>query len=261
MKLSQLQDAFQAYLTKGEKTAISPIITDKKGFGAQRGLKVYYDAYRLRLCEILKLDFPKTYAMMGDENFEPAFASYLDQYPSHHFSVRYFGQHFSEFLRNTAPYKEYPVLAEMAEFEWAVAFTIDSSDGPIATAEDFNAISPEHWPDLCFTIHPSVTHRFFNYDTPQMWQLIENEEPLREPIKQQDPVLWLFWRKEQRSFFRSCNIAQQTLFLGMIQQQPFGELCENLLSILPEDEIAAFAAGTLYQWVQDEMISSISIAN
>jgi len=259
MKLSHLQDAFQTYLLKGEKAAIRPIITDEKRFGADRGLKVYYDAYRIRLCEILKLDFPKTYAMMGDEHFEPAFATYLDQFPSQHFSVRYFGQHFSEFLRNTAPYNDFPVLAEMAEFEWSVAFTIDASDGPVVNTEAFAQVSPENWPNLCFSLHPAVTHRFFHYDTPQLWQLIENEEELRAPVKQPNPVCWLFWRKDQRSFFRSCNSAQQTMLEGIISLQPFGELCENLLSLLPENEVAAFVAQNLYQMVQDGMISNITI--
>lgn len=261
MKLSDLQDAFQSYLIEGKQTAISPVIENNKRFNAERGLKVYFDGYRLRLLEILKLDFPKTYAMMGDDHFDPAFIAYLDKHPSQHFSVRYFGQYFSEFLKTTSPYNEFPVLAEMAEFEWSVAFTIDAPDAPIATVQQFSQIAPEKWPDLLFTLHPAVQHRHFEYDTPQLWQLIDGEEELRAPVKLPAKLCWLFWRKGQKSYFRSCNLAQEKMLQGIIAQQEFGELCEELLPILPENEIAAFAAQTLYQWVNDGMISSIKTAD
>ncbi|MCS5711182.1 HvfC/BufC family peptide modification chaperone [Candidatus Berkiella aquae] len=259
MKLSYLQESFQQYLMHGDESLMLPSIAKDDTFSAQRRLKVYFDAYRLRLCEILQLDFPKTYILMGDEHFSEAFIQYLNKHPSQHFSVRYFGQYFSNFLRHTAPYSQYPALAEMADFEWAIAFTIDAEDASIAKTEDFTSISPENWPDLVFNIHPAVVSQYFHFDTPLLWQVIENEEPMRAPIKQLSPVRWLFWRKGIKSYFKSCNAAQDKMFQGVLAKLPFGELCENLLSFLPENEIAAFAAQTLYQWVQDEMISSIEL--
>lgn len=260
MKLSNLQDVFQQYLIQGEQAAIKPMITDLNRFNAERGLKVYYDAYRIRLCEILKLDFPKTYYLMGDDNFDPAFDEYLKQFPSQHFSVRYFGQHFVAFLRNTEPYKNFPPLAEMAEFEWSVSFTIDAEDAPIVDVAAFQAIPPEQWPDLTFTLHPSVTSCQFSFNTPQLWQLIDNEEAINPPEKQASPIRWIFWRKGIKSYFRSCNIAQDKMLQGVQQGQSFGDLCESLLPMLPENEIPGFVAQTLYQWVQDQMITSIALS-
>ncbi len=256
MNLINLQDVFQQYLMQGEQTAIKPMIADDKRFSADRRLKVYYDGYRIRLCEILKLDFPKTYYLMGDEHFDEAFDLYLKKHPSQHFSVRYFGQHFVNFLRNVAPYKDYPALAEMAEFEWSVSFTIDAVDAPIVNVAAFQAISPEDWPDLTFSLHPSVTSCQFAFNTPQLWQLIDNEEEIGPPEKQSSSVRWIFWRKGIKSYFRSCNNAQDKMLQGVLQRQSFGDLCESLLPMLPENEIPGFVAQTLYQWVQDEMISS-----
>lgn len=259
MKLNNLQSIFQNYLMYADEASILPMVAKDSHFSAERRLKVYFDAYRIRLCEILQLDFPKTYILLGDEHFEQAFIHYLDKHPSQHFSVRYFGQHFSEFLRITAPFSDYPAIAEMAAFEWAVAFTIDAIDASIAKTEDFTAVSPELWPELVFSLHPAVTSLVFHYDTPLLWQVIENEEEMRAPIKQASPVRWLFWRKGLKSYFKSCNTAQDKMWQGILGKLPFGDLCENLLPILPENEIAPFAAQTLYQWVQDEMISSIHL--
>lgn len=259
MKLESLQEVFQQYLMQGEETAVKPMIDDKKRFNAHRGLKVYYDAYRIRLNEILKLDFPKTYYLMGDDNFDPAFEEYLKQFPSQHFSVRYFGQHFVTFLRNTAPYKDFPPLAEIAEFEWSVSYTIDASDAPIVNVAAFQALNPADWPNLTFTLHPSVTSCVFSYNMPHLWQLIDKEEAISPPEKHQAPVRWLFWRKGLKSYFKSCNEAQNAMFQGVLAGQSFGDLCENLLPLMVENEIPGFVAQTLYQWVQDEMISEITI--
>lgn len=261
MKLNDLQDVFQQYLMQGEDLAVKPMIENNKRFNAERGLKVYYDAYRIRLCEILKLDFPKTYYLMGDDNFDPAFDAYLKQFPSCHFSVRYFGQHFAAFLSNEAPYKDFPPLAEMAEFEWSISFTIDAPDAEVVDVAAFQAVSPTDWPDLVFTLHPCVTSCLFHFNTPQLWQQIDNEEAINPPEKQSLPVRWLFWRKGIKSYFRSCNSAQDMMLQGILKQQSFGDICESLLPILPENEIPGFVAQTLYQWVQDGMVSSITVQN
>jgi len=259
MKLSNLQNIFQQYLTQGDQATVKPMIADHNRFNAERGLKVYFDAYRIRLCEILKLDFPKTHTMMGDDHFDEAFVLYLQKYPSKHFSVRYFGQHFAHFLRCEAPYSDYPALAEMAEFEWSVSFTIDASDGPIVDVAAFQVFKPTDWPDLLFTLHPSVTHCLFSFNTPHIWQLIDKEEDPSTPEKQPATLRWLFWRKGMKSYFRSCNSAQDTMLQGVLNGQSFGDLCESLLTLLPENEIPGFVAQTLYQWVQDEMISAICV--
>jgi hypothetical protein len=259
MNLKQLQDTFQDYILAGTQDRILPEIANGSGLSTERRLQIYYDGYRIRLREILQLDFPKTHTLLGDEHFYEAFDEYLKKNPSHHFSVRYFGQHFTNFLANTAPYQAYPALAEMANFEWKIASTIDAEDANIATIESFAKIAPTDWPNLVFTLHPSVTHALFAFDTPKIWQLIENEEPMRAPIAADSPVCWLFWRKSMRSYFKSCSKAEEKMFQALQNNACFGDICESLLHLLPESEVPAFAAQTLYQWVQDEMISSIHV--
>lgn len=255
--LSHLQAYFQEYLMHGTLNTILPQVAPDERFSAEKRLKVYFDAYRIRLMEILKLDFPKTHTLLGDENFENAFHAYLDKYPSTHFSVRYFGQHFSQFLATTAPFQDYPIFSEMAQFEWAVAYTIDANDGPLVDTQALSTLSGEQWQTLCFNFHPSVTSCIFAWDTPQLWQHIDREAPPRGPVHQGSPVRWLFWRKGQRSLFQSCTAAEDKMFQSIQQKDNFAQICENLLDIVPEEEIPLMCAQTLFKWINEEMISSI----
>lgn len=257
MLLKDLQDAFQHYLMRSDITPMLSQVMPDERFSAENRLKVYHDAYRIRLLEILQIDYPKTHTLMGDQDFELAFLKYLEQYPSHHFSVRYFGQHFKDFLAKNKPFSQFPVFAEMAKFEWLIAYTFDSLDGPTIQKDALMAFPPEQWPDLGFTLHPSVTSGYFEWDTPQLWQAIEAGESERAPVKQPQAIRWLFWRKGLKTYFQSCNLAEDAMFEALQQGHLFGEICESLLDILPEEEIPQVAAQTLFKWVTEGMISSL----
>lgn len=256
LSLKELQHHFQRYLMTSSCEIIYPEIAEDTVFSAADRLQVYHDSYRIRLEEILKLDFPKTHLLLGDDDFRHAFMHYLSQFPSHHFSVRYFGQYFKDFLAVTKQYQEFPILAEMAQFEWAIAFTLDAANAPIITTETLRKITPEKWPDLRFSLHPSVNSHIFNWDAPQLWQEMDEEQAPRAPIKQAKPIRWIFWRQGIKSYFQSCTPLEAKMFEALVQDAPFAELCENLLDEeIPEENIAAVAAQTLAKWVNSEMVS------
>ncbi|MFI4938710.1 MAG: putative DNA-binding domain-containing protein [Candidatus Berkiellales bacterium] len=257
LTLKDLQSEFLDYILHSKTTTLLPQIAPDERFSATKRLNVYHKGYRLRLLEILSLDFSKTHSLMGDEQFEKAFFQYLEHHPSHHFSVRYFGQHFQSFLENTSPFKDIPVFAEMAKFEWSVAYTFDAADGPILTLDEIKSLPAERWGTIRFILHPSVISHYFKWDIPQIWLLMDNDEPPRPPMKQAYPIRWLFWRKGLRNLFQSCSIAEDKLFQSLVKGDDFAEMCENLIDLLPEDEIPQIVAGTLMKWISEEMISEI----
>lgn len=254
VNLALLQSQFQNYLLHAEPAFTHWVALDKQ-FSAEKRLNVYYQAYRLRLLEILKLDYPKAYQLLGPERFEQAFMDYLQQYPSQHFSVRYFGQHFSEFLSNP-PFDTTPYLAEMAKFEWAIIFTTDALDAPVMHKKDLH-ITPQDWAYLRLTFHPSLTSHYFAWNTPQLWQALECEQTC-QPASQ-TPVRWLFWRKEMKSYFQSCTHHEDILFQALAKGENFSTACEQLLDHLPAEQIAQFSAQTLLKWLNEQMFCAFSI--
>ena len=123
-RLRRLQEDFQLHvLVPGERTETQTAtkmetqVVSTAGAPAAERLDIYVAAYRLRLLEALATDFSGLHTLTGDEQFDQLGRAYIDACPSHHFSLRWYGHGVAEFLQRTPPYAEYPVLAEMAEFE------------------------------------------------------------------------------------------------------------------------------------------------
>ena len=209
--LHEIESNFQHFLMTGEEKPIAQsIISDHLARDIR--LKIYFDAYRLRLLDILQKDFPKTFTLMGEEVFEQAFMAYLEKHPSSHFSVRYFGQYFFAFLKEASPYKTTPLLSEMADFENAIMDTLDAANASLIDMTELAEISPDHWGSLTFLFHPSLTLKQYHFDTPLIWKEIDAESPGRPPKKLETPQSWILWRKGLRSLFVSLSPAQQILF-------------------------------------------------
>jgi len=256
-KLFTMLDSFQDYLISGNNENILPsIVADH--ISAPNHLKIYFDAYRLRLLDILQIDFPKTLVLMGEEQFETAFHQYLKQHPSTHFSVRYFGRHFPSFLRKTKPFSEYPAISEMAQFEWSLMSTLDAADAPIISLDDLSGLPQEQWANLSLTFHSSLTTIICQWNTPELWKIIDGEEAPTPPTKNKKPTTWLMWRYQLRSLFQSLTTEQEALFNGFYSGLNFSEVIENLCHYMDEKEIPTFALQNMQLWIESGMISEFS---
>lgn len=258
--LLALQNGFQDFLLTGNSAEINALIVADH-LPKEKRLKIYFDAYRIRLKEILSQDYPKTVTLLGDTLFDRAFEIYLNTYPSTHFSVRYFGQHFSRFLKESSPFNEEPIYAEMAFFEWTLMGTLDAQDAPIAKIEQLQNFSPEDWSYFKITFHPSVTLVACEWDTPLLWKAIDQEEPPRSAIKLTQPQHWVVWRNELRNLYQSLSAAQTQLFVLFSEGLCFSEILEKLSEIMPVDDVPQFAVSHLQFWIQQRMVSRIITTN
>lgn len=256
-KLIDIQNGFQHYLLTGEIKDVLPAIVEDH-LPREKRLKIYFDAYWLRLLDITQQDYSKTLVLLGEEKFEQAFLAYLKAYPSKHFSARYFGQYFSQFLKDCSPYSDYPMLSEMANFEWSLMSTLDAADAPLISQAELNTLPENAWSSLKLSFHPSVILRKYQWDTPFLWKSIEANEPQRQPILLEEPQDWLIWRKGLRSLYHSISPTQALLFKSMNQGLCFHECLEKLNEIMEEAEIPAFAISNLQFWIHSEMVSGMS---
>jgi len=134
-RLPALQEDFQSYLLSLSGAMEQEIVSDT--LDARMRLQIYADAYRLRLIEALETDFVALRAALGPEEFDRLGRAYIDANPSDHYSVRYFGRNLGRFLAQTDPYREQPVLADIARFEWA-GRGCDSPCIPLSSVSIFN---------------------------------------------------------------------------------------------------------------------------
>lgn len=254
--LQRTQTAFQNYLLQGNSPIVADVVGDER-VDAHGRLGIYADAYRLRLIEALEGDFVALKAYVGPERFEEIARVYIEAHPSEHFSLRYYGRHMARFLTGTAPYKNEPLLAELATFDWALTDSFDAADSPVATISDMAQIAPNNWPQLVFVPHASVQRLNLEWNAPLIWKAADKEEPLPLPEKAPYSVGWVMWRQELQIYFRSLSVDEAFALDALVRGESFGAICEGLTEWIDAQNIAVHAAGLLKQWLSDGLIREI----
>lgn len=259
-RLSALQAQFQSYLLGGDR-AIEALTVGSGRLPARDRLAVYADAYRLRLLEVLVEDFPGLKGMMGDAAFERLGAAYIDACPSDHPSVRWFGRRLAGFLRDGGSYREQPVLAEMAAFEWTQGEVMDAADSPGLGVDALGEIPPQAWARMGITFQSALRQLDLGWNVPQLWQAVHDESDTPPaPERCDPPVFWLLWRKGLEVHWRSLDDDERYAIDAARDGRAFGDICEGLLARSHDDQVPLRAAGYLKRWITDELVAGIHTA-
>lgn len=247
---------FQSFILQNDEAIKQDIEAPNQEFLEAR-IDVYYQGYSLRLLETMGRAFPAVQKLAGEELFEKLAREYIAHYPSNHFSIRFFGRHFSKFLAMHA--EAQPAWVEMADFEWALGKVIDAADAPQLRFEDLVELTPEAWSELTLTVHPSVEILQLSYPVPALWQAVQQD--IEHPVVelQEQPLAWLVWRFNLRSHFCSANAEQLAMFKAIQAGKPFSEVCAGLCEYLSEDQVVNFAAQTLRQWIAEGVFSEFKV--
>lgn len=256
--LAGLESALAAHILHADPAIATEVVGTARAPAAVR-LGIYRDAYVLRIIEALDTDFPGLHALAGDDEWLTLTRAYIAAYPSMHFSLRMFGQHLATFLREAAPWQEHPVLAEMAEFEWAIAYAFDAADSSPVGIEDVAHIPPESWADMRLGFHASVTRIDLAWNVPAIWNAVKADGTPPSPDRAGVPVAWLVWRKRLHSYFRSLDLDEARALDGARAGRSFAEICEGLCDSMCADATPAHAAGLLKRWIEDEIVTGIRV--
>jgi hypothetical protein len=219
-----------------------------RGADAAHRLRIYADAYRLRLVDILGNDFPATRDALGEAGFAEFAERYLQAHPSTQPSVRHVGSAFADWLATQA---DAPTsLHELARFEWLQAAAFDAPDAPTLGIDDVTTLAAEAWPGLRLRLHPAA-------------RLLDTE---RLAVVDGDPALsanddharWLLWRDAEGDVhWRRLESDEADALHASANGSDFGELCERL-SAHHGDDGALRAASLLKRWLADGLFAADS---
>jgi len=254
--LMNLQNKFQAYLMLSDCCIKDEIVGTGK-VPVEVRLEIYGNAYRSRLVEALASNYPMLQIYLGDEQFEELGHAYMNANPSIFRSIRWFGDQFENFLNQHSDCQSYPYLAELAKLEWTMTLTFDATDHCLITMEDISNLSPEAWTDMRLIAHPSAHLIEFSWNVVQIWQDLSQEKIPVDPIQNEIPISWVFWRKDLVNQY--CSLPQDESFAmnAMLKGMTFGEICEGLCQWVNEDEAAMRAASLLKGWIVSGLISEV----
>jgi hypothetical protein len=214
-------------------------------------IRVYSDAYYLRLRDVLREDFPKVTALLGDR-FDEVVADYLETFPSEQPSVRHLGRALAEFLQSREDIPE--CLADLAELEWARVEVFDAPDAECATIDELATVPPDAWPALRFSTIPAIQTLRVQYPAHQLWS---DSQSLEVPAAE---TTLRIWRKNDFLVLHAPMDERESAALHkLILGETFAAICETFAD-LPEMDAAREATALLARWIEDGIIARIGEA-
>lgn len=212
-------------------------------------IRVYSDAYYLRLRDVLREDFPKLAALLGAEHFDEVVAGYLKEFPSEQPSVRHLGRALTRFLRRREDMPK--CLADLAELEWARVEVFDAPDAECATIAELATIPADAWPVLRFSTIPATRSWRAQYPVHLLWS---GSEFLEVAVAE---TFIRVWRNRDFLVLHAPMDDRESAALHkMILGEPFAAICETFAD-LPEIDAARETTALLARWLADGIIARI----
>jgi hypothetical protein len=215
-------------------------------------IRVYSDAYYLRLRDVLREDFPRVAALLGAEQFDEVVRDYLEAFPSQQPSVRHLGLALARFLRSRKVIPK--CLADLAELEWARVEVFDAPDAGCASINDLASVPADAWPALRFSTIPAIQTVRAHYPVHQLWSGSKSLD-----ISAADTSLRVWRKNDFQVFHAPMDERESAALYRMISGEPFAAICETFAD-LPEMEAAREATALLARWLEDGIIGGIEEA-
>ena len=131
------------------------------------------------------------------------------------------------------------------------------SSNSLSAIEVTAAVDPAAWGSLKFKFHPSLRRLDFSWNTTAVWKAMSADETPPRPERSTAPVLWLLWRQNLQNYFRSMGSVESAALQSALCGRSFGEICEDLSALLPDEEIPAAAAGLLGTWADSGILVGV----
>lgn len=251
MHLRALQQDLQAYLFEPGTAPVPGGIVGAGRDDQRRRLDIYADAYRLRLMDVLRGDYPAVAAVLGPAAFEGLSLDYIRHYPSESASLRWFGRHVDEAIRS-GDHPHRIALAELARFEWLQAEVFDAPDDTRLAAADLERVPAADWPGLVFRLHAAVRCLRLSHGAPQAWSAAMADHPT---VPRSEPGDWLLWRADLDVHWRSLEPDEAWAIRGLFKGIAFEQLCTGLSDWHGTADAPAAAVAFLQRWLADGLLA------
>jgi hypothetical protein len=142
--LAELQAWLVCAITAETPLDPSGIVRPSASLIPSARLHIYRYAYRARLIECLRDDYPVLASSLGDAAFETLCHSYIAEHPSRSASLNDFGRDLPNLCAASAPLEARTFYRELAALEWALVEVTHAPLGSLAL-EALAGVPPEAW--------------------------------------------------------------------------------------------------------------------
>lgn len=249
--------AFALAITATDEPAESAALFRATPQGGPPRLSIYRHAFRARLSAALRENYPVLHRVLGDEAFDEVALGFIAAHPSHHPSIRWFGNALPGHLQTLADAGElpHPALPDLARMEWALGTAFDAADAAPLSVEQLLAVAPEAWPELRFSAHPSLRLIALDWAIEPLWRALSDNPEAKTAAPEAQSHHLLVWRQHDQTQWRSVEPFEATLLQAALAGESFAELCERAAATQGE-QAAATVAGHLRVWVETGLLTS-----
>lgn len=218
-------------------------------------LGIYQTAYRARLAESLKLNFPILRLIVGDECFDTLAQGFIAARPSRRRSIRWFGEELEAFAAENPDRLPHPSLLDLIKLEWATCLAFDAADEPILTREKLAAVPPDRWHQISFAPHPSVRVLAMAWRVEPAFEALCSDESAETDVPEPGRHSTLVWRLGLGPRWRVLDENEAAVIEAAVAGRTFAELCD-FVAITHGANVAAHRVATyLQQWVSDGILA------
>ena len=227
---------------------LSFMIRGDDRLAAEDRLDIYASMYFYRLRDCLAEDFPKVAAVLGGAEFHNLVTDFLLVHPSRHWSLRYLGDPFADFLAGHRLGRQHDFLADLARLEWARIEAFDAPDAAVLTNEMATAAGT----DLSLSLIPATRILTVGWNVAPLWRRLEDDgveglhgshsaavvpddqevfaDPMAVDVPEQRPCALLVWRHDFRVLHRSLGVAETACLQALAREAVnLPALCEQLV--------------------------------
>ena len=144
-----LMQTFQISVLKREEP--TGWVREKPDFSSAEQMNIYQYAYRKRLFDAIKEDYPQTREGMGEAEFDLLLRTYIEHTPSQFYAMEPYIHGFATFLKGQAP--EHAALAQL---EVEISCLREQPQPPTLTPEDLAKVPPEGFLSLNLSLTPAA---------------------------------------------------------------------------------------------------------
>lgn len=119
MSLAELQAQVTAAML-GRQTHAGNWINHSSSLSADARLGIYQSSVQAQLVAVLESTFKTVLLLVGEDFFQQMAIAYIEQFPSKHPDLEYYGSEFAGFVSAYAPAITLPYLADCCRLDYAI---------------------------------------------------------------------------------------------------------------------------------------------
>jgi hypothetical protein len=257
--LAQIQERFYALVTAPEGVGaalaadgltagdLESMVVGDERLEALARLDVYANMYFYRILEVLRGDYPRLTAALGDPAFHNLITDYLVACRPRHPSIALAGDRLPEFLASHALGAERPWLVPLASLERAYTELFDGPDAATLGLDDVRALAPPALAALPLGLVPCHRILVHPFAIDPLWRATGEQAAAakREVL--------LVWRQDIEVYHRVIDAEEQALLELAGKGTTLQHLCEQIAAESTE-EGAHKVFNLVGRWLADGMV-------